>query len=340
MLTTFTRSNEDCLIFSILVTGKCNCSCSYCHYYATHGRKNVMRDISDEVFDHYINTIKIIKERYHNNIQVRFSGGEPLTLNEKLFDFSNRIYSVVGEKPYILTNGALLDKEIVKKSKQNNIGAFLVSIENPYDVDNGSVDPRELVSKIKLLNSKELPIIPGCVIIKNNMFQHITKICDFFYSSLGEIPTLIEMNFDFYKSPSNEELNCLYNNLVEIMNKYFSLTPIQFFPYIVPELIYVDKNPYIIELDLMNSLSIDKNELDNSVEILRKQLDNGYVDFNCEKERCDWRENCSKIHWLWTKKSENTTVENKLKDYCRFKNVISSAYYTALESLFKDAPID
>ena len=86
-----------------------------------------------DLLTNYVELIKFIKKTYHKELQIRFSGGEPLMIGENLFKYSNIIYRELGYKPYVLTNGKLLDEDIIEKAYKANISAFLVSIENPYD---------------------------------------------------------------------------------------------------------------------------------------------------------------------------------------------------------------
>lgn len=141
--------DEDIWALSITITGRCNCNCSYCHFYAKRNRIDYNIDMLEERLDNYIKLISFIKEKYHKNLQIRFSGGESLVIGNKLFEYSENIYKSTGIKPYVLTNGRLLSDEIISKSKKHKIAAYLVSIENPFDMAEGAPLTNEVLSKIK-----------------------------------------------------------------------------------------------------------------------------------------------------------------------------------------------
>jgi hypothetical protein len=318
----FTLKSSDQLCFSIIVTGRCNLNCSYCHYYKRHQRDKVSFDISEELFDKYLDFILLVKERHHQNIQVRFSGGEPLLLESRLFNLANRVYRTLGVKPYILTNGGKLNQNIIDKSIDSNISAYLVSLENPFDIDDGALDPAIIIRKIKTYNSEALPLKPGVVIVRNHMFSRLLEICDYFYGEIEEIPTVTELNFLSFQPPADFEISELNANVHKIVNKYFSRVALDIFPYITPELANCFQNRYLIEFGLTDSLKIQETKDDDEgIRILYKYLDEAYPLSTCSEAGCDWYACCHRIKWVW---------ENNFRDYCRMKKAISDAYYDAL----------
>ena len=139
------------ICLSIIVTGKCNLNCEYCHFYANHDRKEYNRNIDDKLFKRYVDYIKYL-QTITPYVEVRFSGGEPLFMGDKLFDLSNYLYKETGIKPYIMTNGKLLNSCIMKEAENNSIDSFVVSIENPFVSVNGSVETEKTLKKIIELN--------------------------------------------------------------------------------------------------------------------------------------------------------------------------------------------
>ncbi|MBC8059173.1 MAG: radical SAM protein [Clostridiaceae bacterium] len=210
---TFLR-DEDLWALSITVKGRCNCSCSYCHFYSHRDRKEFSIDSSDELYDNYLKLINEIKGNLHKNIQVRFSEGEPLVLGNKIFELSNKMYEITGIEPYVLTNGRLLNKDIIEKSKKNHISAFLVSIENPFDEADGAPKTKEVLKLIKELDSEEVRVLPAIMIIKNNMFKNLLNIADYVYNEIGLLPSFAELTYQAYESPTDEELGELYTNIM------------------------------------------------------------------------------------------------------------------------------
>ena len=164
---------EDIWALSITITGRCNCYCSYCHYYAYRDRQEYNFDMPEELFRNYVHLIKIIQQKYHKKLQVRFSGGEPLVIGDKLFDYSNYLHSKTGLKPYVLTNGKALNNEIIEKAKKANISAFLVSVENPFDESEGVPSTNETLNKIAAIDNNDVRVLPAVVVVKNEYFHKL-----------------------------------------------------------------------------------------------------------------------------------------------------------------------
>lgn len=321
---------DDIWALSITVTGRCNCNCSYCHFYATRNRKEYMIDISDELYDSYIKLIKYIKEHYHKNLQVRFSGGEPLVLGDRIFELSNRLYKETGIEPYILTNGKALSKEMIEKSKNSHIQAFLVSVENPFNPSKGAPPTYDSLEKIKQLDCEEVRVIPAIMIVKNQMFKHLYRIADYVYSEIGILPTFAELTYQAYESPSDEEINDLYNNIKKIAKEFYGKTPIRLFPYVSPELYANGTNNYLSELDLENRIGINNTNTTEVASKMFNKLNNSYKDNPCNEVTCDWYEDCKIIKWLWFNETKNVTVNQKLNDYCRFKKAVNNALFDGI----------
>lgn len=329
MIDTF-LSKDDLWALSITVTGRCNCYCSYCHFYAHRDRSKYNIDLNDDIYRNYLNVINEIKDNYHKNIQVRFSGGEPLVIGDRIFDLSNQMYDKTGIKPYILTNGILLNEDIIEKSKKNNISAYLVSIENPFEEDEGAPRTKEILEKIKKLDSSEVRVLPAIMIIKNKMFKKLLDIADYVYDQIGVLPSFSELTYQAYESPTEEELRDLYNNLKQISRKYYNKAPIRVFPYISPELYANNQKNYLSELDLENSINVNDTNSGDVAKSLFEKLGKSYKENPCENKECDWYEDCRIIKWLWFYPNENINTKQKLLDYCKFKKVINTALYDGI----------
>ena len=317
-----TLKSNDTLCFSIIVTGKCNASCSYCHFYKRHDKKSVDFDIDPKLFKLYLQFISFIRHRYHHKIQVRFSGGEPLLLGTRLFALSRGVHSEIGLKPYVLTNGEKLNHDVIGHSVNNCVAAYLVSLENPFEIDSGAVSPSIAMEKIRKHDGAKIAVKPGVLIAKNHMFSHISDICDFFYSQIQMVPPISEMNFADFHSPSDSELVELERNIYKVVQRYFGKTELNLFPYIVPELANCYQGKYLVELDLDNSLNITKYHIERKgIAIVEEYLNMAYPLSGCNEVSCDCYPNCLRIKWVW---------KDKMDSYCRMKRRIFDAYYKAL----------
>ena len=325
---------DDIWALSFTITGRCNCNCSYCHFYAKRGKENTQIDMPEELFENYLSLIKYIQKNYHSNLQVRFSGGEPLMLGDKLFDYSTRIYEETGIKPFVLSNGRLINKSVIEKSLKSHISAYLLSIENPLDVSEGAPKTEEVLNKIALFNCKDVQILPAIMIIKNEYFKDIVKIADYIYDKIGMLPAFAELTYQAFESPTEQQLLDLYSNVKELAKKYYSKVPIRIFPYVSPELYAQGHDNYLSELDLENTIGITQNNIPLAAENLFAKLNKSYRPNPCTEKSCEWYDDCRIIKWLWLEKFPGSNIEGKQKllDFCKMKKTINSALYEGILS--------
>lgn len=323
---------EDIWALSITITGRCNCNCSYCHYYAYRDRKKYNFDMPEDLFKNYVRLIKIIQKKYHKKLQVRFSGGEPLVLGDKLFEYCKYLYQETGLKPYILTNGKALDNKIIEKAQKSKVSAFLVSVENPFDESEGAPSTKETLQKIATLDNNVVRVLPAVVVVKNEYFHKLIDICDYFYERIGTLPVISELTFHAFQSPTEEQLKALYENVKNIAQKYYGVAPIRIFPYISPELYASGDKNYLNELDIENTIGINESNAEEIAPLLLKKLENSYNQYDCPNNQCDWYEDCKIIKWLWFFDGESitNTGTNRLKDYCLMKKAINGGLFDGI----------
>lgn len=315
---------DDYLHLSITATGRCNASCSYCHFYASRMRPKMMYDINQHIFRYYIDLIKYIKEDIgHRKITYRLSGGEPLVMGDSVFDMSQYGYDKLGLKLNILTNGIALNDNMIESAKKSNIGAFIVSLENPFEVADGAADPVKIIEKIRQYNSDDLQVLPGIVIVSNRMFNKLEQICDYFYENMGCIPPISEKTYDFYESPTTDELVALKENVANIVEKYSEITSLELFPYIIPEINNNGGNEYLVELDIEGNAV--KETYKASYDFLINKINKSYPMVQCDKQ-CDWSEFCARRKWLWDYSTNSIDAEIKRKDYCLLKQSLCEGY--------------
>ncbi|WP_028983450.1 radical SAM protein [Sporolactobacillus terrae] len=321
---------NDIWALSITITGKCNAFCDYCHFYARKDRKEYNINLDEEVFKKYVQLIKRIKEKYHKNLQVRFSGGEPLMARNRLFEYSEYIYQETGIKPFALSNGKALDEKIMKKADDSHLSGFYVSIENPFDPAPGAPLSRSIIQNIKDFNSEKVRVVPAIMIVKNDSFKHLTKIADYIYEETGTLPAISELTYQAFESPTDEQLQDLSKNVKDLCYKYYGVAPIRLFPYVSPEFFANGEKNFLSELDLENSLNVNEGNIDEIAERLYQKLGKSYVNNPCEDKDCPWYNDCRQVKWLWFHDSNTVTGENRIKDFCRMKKVLNEAIYVGI----------
>lgn len=323
---------EDIWALSITITGRCNCNCSYCHYYAYRDRDKYNFDMDENLFRNYVELIKVIQQKYHQKLQVRFSGGEPLVIGDKLFVYSNYLYQQTGLRPYVLTNGKALNIDIIKKAKKANISAFLVSVENPFDESEGAPSTEETLKKIAELDNSDVRVLPAVVVVKNKYFGRLKEICDLFYSKIHMLPVISELTFHAFQSPSQKELRDLYDNVRSIAEEYYGIAPIRIFPYISPELYASGDKNYLNELDIENTIGITDTNVKEIAPMLMQKLEKSYRKYDCGNKACDWYQDCKVIKWLWflDDQKSSSLKGRRLEDYCSMKKAINQGLYDGI----------
>lgn len=328
MINTF-LNEDDIWCISISSTGRCNCNCSYCHVYARHEKEKYTIDITDDMFNDIINTIKYIKDNIHKNIQVRFSGGEPLILGDRLFEMTKKIYEITDYESVVLSNGLLINDQIIEKAEKSNIGIFACSIENPFNPAEGAPDPNTVMDKIQKYNACKPSVVPGVMIIKNEYFKDLASIADYAYSKMNALPVFSELSFQAYESPSEEQLKELHKNIKNIAKKYYGITPLRFFPYVSPELHSNGERNFITSIELEDAEALSKGA-ENGAKLLIDRLNNSYINPMCQKKDCEWYEDCQLIKWTWNNETRRITKEKKMDDFCNFKRTINTALYEGI----------
>ena len=132
--------------------------------------------------------------------------------DDRVFEMSDYLYAHTGLKPYVMTNGKLLSKELIDKAAKHHISSFVVSCEIPFKESEGAEHVGDVLAKYKALQNDKVALILGLVVVENSEFKNIKKIADFFYSEVGVIPPLSEKNFDTYERPTYKEIiDLIYN---------------------------------------------------------------------------------------------------------------------------------
>lgn len=315
---------------TIAVTGRCNAACSYCHYFRDNKRKDVAYDISDELFDTYIEFVARWLDTIPGHTTYRFSGGEPLVLGDRLFSLADRAYTRTSVKPFILSSGKALSEAWVQKAARSSISHVFVSIENPIHPARGAPNPKKVVKAIQTLDSPSLPIVPGVCVIPNNCFKHLHEICSWFYEELGRIPVISEINYSTYTSPTEAEWDALSVNVERVIRDFHDKTPLNLFCSVSPELAYGTTDPYIVLLGLDNMDGLNsENVRKEFATIANKLIARHSTELRCPNTRCDWWAFCCNTQQYW-QGDRNNPKERKLADYCRFKRLLNDAYYRVL----------
>ncbi|HEY9062823.1 MAG TPA: radical SAM protein [Pseudobacteroides sp.] len=150
------------LFLTIAPTLECNFKCPYCYEYPTAGK------MSDETKNAILSWITAVAAK-KGDIHVTWYGGEPLIASETIFDFSRKAIKICEESNVkyhagMVTNGYLLNDEIIEQLISSNVNSVQITLDGPPNIHNkrrilklngeGTFDV--LLSNIKKLKAKNI----------------------------------------------------------------------------------------------------------------------------------------------------------------------------------------
>lgn len=120
----------------LLLTNNCNFKCKYCF------EKDLLerhRNIETEEIENLKRfTSTHMKKNHLDKLNITFYGGEPLLEKQKLKDIVNFYYSSLKDNFSfnIITNGSLLDYELINELKDKNLVGLKVTLDGPEEIHN------------------------------------------------------------------------------------------------------------------------------------------------------------------------------------------------------------
>ncbi len=225
-------------------TYDCNFGCEYCYEAEERFNKLNSGDMTEDVESNLILWLdKYILGRGVVNANLRIYGGEPLLRVERFKSLSSNVFSLLSKhgvivKTHLITNGSLINKEIVEYLDSINIQQVQVTID-------GSKHHHDLKRHYK-----------NGVGSYDDIIENLNSIIDY------KINVMVRMNFDSTNLSSAYELiNDLYERkLTRNNNLFFELNPI------------VSRSNWD---GLMCKAELDENLIDIRLAILRYAIDKG-----------------------------------------------------------------
>lgn len=102
----------------IIVTKKCNLSCSYCC--------NELDSVKDKMIRTSLSDINM-----NDYDVICITGGEPLLNIEKVFDV---LEAAIDKKVYLYTNGYLLSEYLIERLKVHGLSGINIGIHDPKEI--------------------------------------------------------------------------------------------------------------------------------------------------------------------------------------------------------------
>jgi len=156
----------------IELTNRCNLSCKHC-YGLFGGNKNLGRS----------DFLKILNELKKLNCKlINFSGGEPLLLENKIFDYASLTKKILDAQIQLTTNGILINKfnpkGIKKFSIFDNIQISLDGDERAHDKIRGLGNYKKSVKGLTLLRENNIKVSVMMTVNKTNL-GHLDRMFNF-----------------------------------------------------------------------------------------------------------------------------------------------------------------
>jgi hypothetical protein len=252
--------------------------------------------------------------------EYRFSGGEPLSLGDKLFKYADIVYQETGKKPAVLTSGVYLNESWLEKAKGKFSGIY-ISIENPFGPLQEVVDITKMLKLVREYSSDDLPLKYGLTLLSADQFKNIGKIFEIFYKNVDykfmpqfEYPCLKD-----FVIPTSSELNDIYVETKKLFKKY-GVIP-YYFVNIIGSLSFLNQK----YLRIVANLNPDgKFDIDNSmIEAFKSRY--AWLDYSIERQKIS--DVCQKCEWI------NCCVQHGvglMYDWCDLRKAIFRGMYDGL----------
>lgn len=159
------------MVLTINPTWRCPVNCSYCHI----TEKASLED--KQVINASTLKTELLKASKLGFQEIRFSGGEPLVIGDKLFDFADLVFDTTGVKPSLLTSGLGMNLKWASKARGKFSGIY-VSVENPIEPIQTVVNNKEIIKFMNDNSSEDLPLTYGLTLLTSEHFKNAKTIFD------------------------------------------------------------------------------------------------------------------------------------------------------------------
>ncbi len=309
-------NKNDLSVLTFNVTWECHVRCDYC-YRANHISHDDDLILSEE------NLIKESNNAKQYDIkEYRFSGGEPISIGDKLFHYADIVTDITKQKPILLTSGYGITEKWLKKAR-NKFRNIAVSVENPFNPLQKQVNNKRILDIMKSNISSELPFSYGLTLLTAADFKNINKIFDYLYEYLNgkTMPQLEYLSIRDFVQPSKNQISDLTQSTKKLFEKY-GIIPF-YFVLFIGSLNWLPDNIKRIVLNLHpeGNYQIYKSLTERwQVEYrwqnyVMEQHDNSSICLNCE-----WIDAC-KYHPQWELKY----------DWCEIRKAIFQGAFEGLK---------
>lgn len=306
---------SDASVLTLNLTWYCPVRCLYC-YRAIIVDQNDKRVLSKEAL---IRECRIASQ--YGIGEYRFSGGEPLSIGDQVFEYADIVHDLTGKKPVVMTSGFDIDDKWLEKAR-NKFSAIAISVENPLDPLQKVVNNRRILELMRDITSDELPLTYGLTLITANHFKNIVEIFDLLYENVSRrfMPQLDYPCLRSFSQPTLAQLQDIRDSTKVLFNKY-GVIP-YYFVYLVGSLVWLEQGCRRININLHPE---GNYQIYDSL-LERWQIEYRWQNYVLEQQqsssicrRCEWLD-CCIHHPFWELKYE----------WCRLRKAIFQGIYDGL----------
>ena len=175
------KYSKEILYVMIVMTYKCNCSCSYCFENLDSNLCKEEHDDPDFVAEYLIDTLK---RNHYKEINISFFGGEPTLKINDIIRIKRRLTSEdINHKCLVITNGTLLNHDNFIKLYNEGINTFQITLDGPKFIHDKRRPTKSGQSCWDLINSNILGMLEYDVTISirinidSENVSYLEKIC-------------------------------------------------------------------------------------------------------------------------------------------------------------------
>ncbi len=189
------RYNKSCLNIMLIMTYECNCACKYCF-------ENLQSNFVDAKKKDLEGTVRYIidlyKQEEYRMLEIHFFGGEPvINVDGMVYVMEELIAAGVKVKPNVITNGVLLNEDIVYRLNRVGINSYQITLDGPkyiHDVrrpsKNGCSSWDAIMKNILFLAHTDNSVAIR-INIDNDNVQYLEEICNCFPDDFKSNPAMV-----------------------------------------------------------------------------------------------------------------------------------------------------
>jgi len=219
------RFHKSYMKFVVLTTYACNLACPYCF----EGKgKIISKTMSPDYTKRFIKFVKNMAEEYNRKtIDVTLFGGEPLLNLDGCLEILDSLYTWCKEKGIkfksgIITNGTLLNQEIIDKFVKYGMYFIQITLDGPKDVHDkrrihkdgrGTYD--DIIKNLIMVKKSGIPVQLLVNIDKSNLHRIEELFDDLIDKGLGGIILPIEPVYSVTDACAGYSPLCLKSEEIE-----------------------------------------------------------------------------------------------------------------------------